>query len=215
MGTLSWSAGQSTRDHSSSLIRTELTHKPANMSDFWLQKMRTYFDRIDFDKDGAIARKDFEGMAERFSEKLDATKAADLKTTITNIWDAGMPVWDKYLQGVGGGEAIQKEPFINAMKSLVKDPSNPSMKATVEGPLPLFFAAVDADGDGMISQEEYATFFQILGLAPEMAPATFQAIDTNNDALLSKEEFVEAGSEFFLSEDPAKPTKLFWGPLIK
>merc|ERR1711988_293245 len=159
MGTLSWSAGQSTRDHSSSLIRTELTHKPANMSDFWLQKMRTYFDRIDFDKDGAITRKDFEGMAERFSEKLDATKAADLKTTITNVWD-------KYLQGVGGGEAIQKEPFINAMKSLVKDPSNPSMKATVEGPLPLFFAAVDADGDGMISQEEYATFFQILGLAP-------------------------------------------------
>merc|ERR1711988_425404 len=208
MGTLSWSAGQSTRDHSSSLIRTELTHKPANMSDFWLQKMRTYFDRIDFDKDGAITRKDFEGMAERFSEKLDATKAADLKTTITNVWD-------KYLQGVGGGEATQKEPFINAMKSLVKDPSNPSMKATVEGPLPLFFAAVDADGDGMISQEEYATFFQILGLAPEMAPATFQAIDTNNDGLLSKEEFVEAGSEFFLSEDPAKPTKLFWGPLIK
>merc|ERR1712012_1063564 len=96
---------------------------PANMSDFWLQKMRTYFDRIDFDKDGAITRKDFEGMAERFSEKLDATKAADLKTTITNVWD-------KYLQGVGGGEAIQKEPFINAMKSLVKDPSNPSMKAT-------------------------------------------------------------------------------------
>merc|ERR1712018_481637 len=205
MGTLSQSAGQST--HFTSPPSFGRTQKSAKMSDFWLQKMRTYFDRIDFDKDGAITRKDFEGMAERFSEKLDATKAADLKTTITNVWD-------KYLQGVGGGEAIQKEPFINPMKSLVKDPSNPSMKATVEGPLPLFFAAVDADGDGMISQEEYATFFQILGLAPEMAPATFQAIDTNNDGLLSKEEFVEAGSEFFLSEDPAKPTKLFWGPLI-
>jgi len=175
------------------------------MSDFWLQKMRTYFDRIDFDKDGAITRADFEGMAERFSEKLDATKAADLKKNITNVWD-------KYLQGVGGGDAIAKDAFINAMKTLVKDPS---MKATVEGPLPLFFAAVDADGDGMISEEEYATFFRILGLDPIMGPATFQAIDTNNDGLLSKEEFVEAGTEFFLSEDPAKPTKLFWGPLIK
>jgi len=174
------------------------------MSDFWLQKMRTYFDRIDFDKDGAITRKDFEGMAARFSEKLDKGKADELTKNIT-------AVWDKYLQGVGGGEAIKKEPFIQAMKKLVKDPS---MKATVEGPLPLFFAAVDSDNDSMISSPEFANFFSILGLDPAMAPASFQAIDTNNDGQLSLEEFTEAGSEFFFADDPSKPTKLFWGPLV-
>jgi len=174
------------------------------MSEFWLQKMRTYFDRIDFDKDGAITRADFEGMAKRFASKLDASKADGLTKTITNVWDS-------YLQGVGGGNAIQKEPFINAMKTLVKDPA---MKATLEGPLPLFFAAVDSDNDGMISGPEFANFFTILGLDAAMAPASFQAIDTNNDGQLSLEEFVEAGSEFFLSEDPSKPTKLFWGPLV-
>jgi len=173
------------------------------MSDFWLQKMRTYFDRIDFDKDGAITRADFEGMAKRFSEKLDATKAADLTQTITNVWD-------KYLNAVGGGEAIKKDAFIAAMQKLKGDPST---KATLEGPLPLFFHAVDTDGDGMISEDEYRHFFSILGLDPAMAPATFQAIDTNSDGLLSQDEFVCAGSEFFLSEDPSKPTKLFWGPL--
>jgi len=167
--------------------------------------MRTYFDRIDFDKDGAITRKDFEGMAARFADKLDAAKAKDLTTNITNVWD-------KYLQGVGGGEAIQKDPFINAMKGLVKDPA---MKATLEGPLPLFFHAVDTNNDGMISEDEFGNFFAILGLDVSMAPATFQAIDTNNDGQLSQEEFTEAGSEFFLSEDPSKPTKLFWGPLVK
>jgi len=175
------------------------------MSEFWLQKMRTYFDRIDFDKDGAITRADFEGMAKRFADKLDASKAKDLTTNITNVWD-------KYLQGVGGGEAIQKDPFINAMKGLVKDPA---MKATLEGPLPLFFHAVDTNNDGMISEDEFGNFFAILGLDVSMAPATFQAIDTNNDGQLSQEEFTEAGSEFFLSEDPSKPTKLFWGPLVK
>jgi len=174
------------------------------MSEFWLQKMRTYFDRIDFDKDGSITRADFEGMAARFAAKLDAAKAQDLTQTITNVWD-------KYLQGVGGGTAITKEGFIKAMTTLVKDPS---MKATLEGPLPLFFHAVDLNNDGLISEDEFGNFFAILGLDVSMAPATFQAIDTNNDGQLSLDEFTEAGSEFFLSEDPSKPTKLFWGPLV-
>merc|ERR1712165_556179 len=99
-------------EHTSSLSET-FREKSATMSDFWLQKMRTYFDRIDFDKDGSITRKDFEGMAARFSEKLDAAKAQALTTNIT-------AVWDKYLQTVGGGDAIAKEPFIQAMKNLVK-----------------------------------------------------------------------------------------------
>jgi len=167
--------------------------------------MNTYFQRIDFDKDGSITRKDFEGMATRFSEKLPKDKADDLVKTITNVWD-------QYLHGVGGGESIAKDAFIDAMKKLVKDPN---MKATLEGPLPLFFHAVDSNDDGMISEDEFANFFRILGLDPAMAPATFQAIDTNNDGLLSKEEFTHAGTEFFLSEDPSLPTKLFWGPLTR
>jgi len=54
------------------------------MSDFWVRKMKTYFQRIDFDKDGAITQKDFEGMAERFvkREKLDDARGKELKTKL-------------------------------------------------------------------------------------------------------------------------------------
>ena len=45
------------------------TTTTAIMSDLWVQKMKTYFNRIDFDKDGAITRKDFESMAERFAKE--------------------------------------------------------------------------------------------------------------------------------------------------
>lgn len=57
------------------------------MSDFWLKKMRTYFQRIDFDKDGAITRKDFEGMAERVIEtgKLQGDQQEDLRRTLTAV----------------------------------------------------------------------------------------------------------------------------------
>lgn len=168
--------------------------------------MRTYFNRIDFDKDGEITKKDFEGMGERFveAEKLDAAAGAVMKDKLIQIWD-------KYISAVGGGSGINEKTFIEAMRKLVKDPT---MKETLAGPLPLFFQAVDANTDGFIDSSEYCIFFRIFGIDDAMAPASFQAIDTNNDGLLSDEEFKNAGIDFFLSEDPACPTKLFWGPMV-
>ena len=57
------------------------------MSEFWTRKMRTYFKRIDFDHDGVITKKDFEGMADRFIKtgKFDDKKAADLRGTLLAV----------------------------------------------------------------------------------------------------------------------------------
>ena len=167
--------------------------------------MKTYFNRIDFDKDGAITRKDFEGMAERFAKESEM-KAEHAKV----LMDSLTGVWDKFLANVAEGKGIDQTAFINSMKGKVKDPN---AKSVVEGPLPLFFRAVDTNEDNMISKEEYGIFFQMLGLDPKMAPASFEAIDTNNDGLLSQDEFVVAGSDFFIN-DGDSPNKLFWGPLV-
>lgn len=176
------------------------------MSDFWVRKMKTYFQRIDFDKDGAITQKDFEGMAERFVkfEKLDEAKGADLKGKL-------LQVWEKYLKDDNKGQALNQEAFIATLKKQVSDPS---LRTTLAGPLPLFFSAVDANSDGNIQEDEFRLFFEILGLDGNLAPDTFKAIDTNNDGQLSLEEFVQAGVDFFTSEDEKCPTRLFWGPLV-
>ncbi len=54
------------------------------MGDLFMQKMKTYFTRIDFDKDGSITKKDFEGMGDRFIKhgKFDDAKAKDLRATL-------------------------------------------------------------------------------------------------------------------------------------
>ena len=62
------------------------------------------------------------------------------------------------MSGVGGGDSISQEKFIESMQKLVHDPS---LKGTLEGPLPLFFHAVDANNDGMISKEEFQRFFDV------------------------------------------------------
>jgi Ca2+-binding EF-hand superfamily protein len=176
------------------------------MSDFWVRKMKTYFQRIDFDKDGAITQKDFEQMADRFvsCEKLDATKGAELKSKL-------IQVWEKYLRDENKGQALNQATFIETLKKQVADPS---LRQTLAGPLPLFFSAVDANADGNIQEDEFKLFFEILGLDSSLAPASFKAIDTNNDGQLSLDEFVTAGVDFFTSEDTNSPNQLFWGPLV-
>lgn len=180
----------------------------AEMSDLWTRKMKTYFSRIDFDKDGTITKADFEGMGERFNkvEKLQG-KAADL------MKEKLVQIWDKYISHVGDDAAagLNEASFLKAMAKIVNDPAQ---KATLAGPLPLFFSAVDANDDGFIDSGEYGLFFEIFGLNKDMAPASFQAIDENNDGLLSADEFVAAGTNFFTSNEPKCPTKLFWGPLL-
>lgn len=122
-----------------------------------------------------------------------------------------LQIWAKYQDALGHGEpAISEAAFIEAMKTLVKDPT---LKDTLEAPLPLFFQAVDANHDGFIQKQEFTLFFSILGLNHKEADAAFASIDTNNDGLLSKKEFTSAGSEFFISEDESLPTKNFWGTL--
>lgn len=176
------------------------------MSDFWVRKMKTYFQRIDFDKDGSITQKDFEGMADRFVkfEKLDEAKGKELKAKL-------IQVWEKYLSEANKGQALNQETFIAALKKQVADPT---LRQTLAGPLPLFFSAVDANADGSIQSDEFELFFEILGLDKSMAPSTFKAIDTNNDGALSLDEFVAAGVDFFTSEDENCPTRFFWGPLV-
>lgn len=177
------------------------------MSAFIERKLKTYFSRIDFDKDGAVTVNDFESMADRFieKEKLDAAKGVELKKKLVQVWE-------KYLKGiVSDGTKLTQPVFVEAFK---KQLGNPQFRETVAGPLPLFFGAVDSNGDGLIQKEEFALFFELLGLSSNHAAETFKAIDTNGDGDISKDEFVTAGTDFFTSEDEKSPSTHFWGPLV-
>ena len=180
------------------------------MASFADKKYRTYFKRMDYDKDGVITRKDFEAMAERFiaAGKFDDARAAELRTTLAACWD-------KYLKDMANQDQITEADFIGNLKKVAADSSH---HAALAGPLPLFFQCIDSNADGMIDLGEYVNFFVILGVEnPEpLATASFKAIDQNNDGLLSIDEFTEAGLEFFTNiTDEGKASKMFFGPLVE
>jgi Ca2+-binding EF-hand superfamily protein len=79
----------------------------------------------------------------------------------------------------------------------------------------LIFDAIDTNADGGIAAEEFASYFNSLGVDDEeFANKIFQAMDTNKDGSLSREEFSSFGSEFFLGQDPSSPSRNFFGPCI-
>ncbi|XP_053635742.2 uncharacterized protein CBP isoform X4 [Cherax quadricarinatus] len=105
---------------------------------------------------------------------------------------------------------IGQEQFLMQMEHVV---NTKDLRKKVASPLVYFFKAVDTDGSGEISIEEFEVFYTCLGLTEEDAAQSFAAIDKNGDGKLSRKEFVKLGREFFLSEDETQPSKLFWGPL--
>lgn len=170
--------------------------------------MNTYFVRVDIDKDGVITKKDFDQMADRFIAEgsLKPERGQALRESL-------FAVWEKFWHHLGGEdrEKIEKGPFVDAMKHIV---ACPNAKEILKAPLPFFFAAVDSNEDGQISEEEYVTFFKCIGIEPTLAGASFKAIDANHDGQLSEDEFVDAGMEFFTSQESTNDTKLFWGPTV-
>lgn len=88
------------------------------------------------------------------------------------------------------------------------------LKKKVHKFLPFLFQAVDKDSSGEISIDEYKLFFNCLGLTDRDAEMSFLAIDKNNDGMLSIKEFVKLGRDFFLTENPKRVSRNFWGPLV-
>lgn len=174
------------------------------------KKFKTYFKRMDYDHDGVITRKDFEGMAERFIAKGELTgdKAKALHKSIETTWD-------KYLSDLANKDQITEKDFVKNLKKVVEDEKHHN---DLLGPLPLFFKCIDRNEDDQIDMGEYVIFFEILGIenAAVLAEPSFKAIDTNADGYLSVDEFTQAGKDFFTNAtDESTPTKFFFGPLVE
>ena len=88
-----------------------------------------------------------------------------------------LQVWDKYLSVVGGGDSLSQDKFIECMSKLVHDAS---LKPTLEGPLPLFFHAVDANDDHLINGEEFKQFFDVRMIDSTLYDVTNKLFSSNH-----------------------------------
>jgi Ca2+-binding EF-hand superfamily protein len=177
-------------------------------SDFWISKMKTHFMRMDINGDKVVTPEDFSVLADRFikSGSLADNDALALKKSLDTIWSE---YW-------GGADAnndgkVTAQEFIDSMTRVLGDEA---MLKGVGGPLHIMFKAIDANGSGGISANEYEAFFKNIGVDTSLAAASFAIIDTDGSGSISAEEFVTMGTEFFIGDDASHPSRTFWGPRV-
>lgn len=105
---------------------------------------------------------------------------------------------------------ISIEQYLNDMHHVMTDKD---LRKRVHKFLPYLFQAVDSNSNGELSIDEFKLFFKCLGLTERDAEISFCAIDKNGDGVLSIKEFVKLGRDFFLTENPKRISRNFWGPL--
>ncbi|XP_006614878.1 sarcoplasmic calcium-binding protein [Apis dorsata] len=173
---------------------------------FWRRKMRTLHNHLDVNKDGIISYDDFMLFRKRFCDlgHLNLEAKVEFKKVLNKMWEEQWGEISPY-------NLICVEKYLEKMQHVLNDSS---LKKKCHHFLPFLFKAVDKDHNGEISIQEYKLFFQCLGLTHDDAVISFNHIDINDDGKISSKEFIILGREFFLTEDPTKPSKYFWGPLI-
>ncbi|MEO1271136.1 MAG: EF-hand domain-containing protein [Myxococcota bacterium] len=80
----------------------------------------------------------------------------------------------------------------------------------------LSFSAMDADGNGVISLEEYQRYQRAHGFTDlDTIQEGFAAIDTNSDGTLSAEEWRRLSIDFYLGDDPKAASTWLWGDIYR
>ncbi|XP_013386638.1 sarcoplasmic calcium-binding protein-like [Lingula anatina] len=140
------------------------------------------------------------GTVKTMKQHLKAEKVELLESLLSKAWEL---FW-------GGESTCSLDTMIHHYGRCFTEPHFHELLREVGS---LFFEAVDADNDGLVTIEEFATYLGCYGVHPLSVPPSFQALDTNHDGLISREEFVNAACEFF-TKTCDTPAKLFFGPFL-
>ena len=175
--------------------------------------MKTSFAFHDVDGDGYITKKDYVIWTEKM-EKLFPNKSNEKLKKV--LEEKQSRVWGDLLDGKGKGpdykvtESMYIEKLFNAVN---KEGAENKMRKEWRD----VFEIMDTDQNGVISKQEHRLFFEAREhVDANGAIVAFSAMDKDMDGSITCEEYVNTGVEFFFNfADETKPSKNFFGPLVK
>ncbi|MEV5706417.1 EF-hand domain-containing protein [Actinoallomurus sp. NPDC052274] len=86
-----------------------------------------------------------------------------------------------------------------------------AMPDAVTGTAEAMFEAVDENGDGRVSAEEYNRLIEAWNGRPTDTDEIFPLLDLNGDGHLSREEFVRLWTDFWAGDHPEAPGTWVFG----
>jgi len=176
-------------------------NSPGDSNDLLVRKYKKIFNVLDIDGDGVLTRNDYKELGDRFAaaSHVSDAKKAEIKKKFLDMWTSNFE--EK--------ATISLQFYLDVKLKL----AGAHQRLLAEAAGPIFFEAVDLDGDGLIQLEEFRKFFALTKGNDADADKAFKLIDTNSDGKLSNEEFCHGFVEFFGSKDPNSPFNSFFGPI--
>ena len=170
-------------------------------SEFWNKKMDRVVRVHDTDKSGDISRADFVLVVERY-KKLGTSTPEHLEL-MSKTQSAALDRFGLTDESVRMSYDEFKEKLI---EDLTKGGEYKPMLETA-------FRALDMNGDGVISFEEWTAHYSCIGIDPAHARASFDAMDQNSDGKISMEEFINFHYEYIGTAENKLGSAILYGPL--
>jgi Ca2+-binding EF-hand superfamily protein len=180
------------------------------LTDFQSQKIKKLFQFWDIDNNGYLEQADYVQLAERVAAERGWASGS---TETASAYNALMASWGQIAQFADTDHNAQITPkewtaFCTAM---VQDSATYRI-AGMELMMALF-SAVDTDGDGQLTLDDFKMWFRIYKADESEAEAAFARIDTDGSGKLSIDELILAVDDFYHSDDPESPGNYLFGEL--
>jgi Ca2+-binding EF-hand superfamily protein len=171
-------------------------------SDFQRRKISGIFGAMDADDDGYLTEADFRALTARWLQLRGTDAGTPEGEKLASIM---MGWWATLDDAAGHGGKVSLDQVLGVVDQL------PRMPGAVTGTAAAMFEAVDENGDGVISAEEYRRMIDAWNGGETPVGEVFARLDLDGDGRLSREEFTGHWYEFWAGDDPAAPGSWVFG----
>lgn len=182
------------------------------MTELQKAKQIHYFNVLDYNGDGVLEKQDFLDIADRFARLRNYEEGSSQHTAIRQeilrIWTNARALSDKE-----GDAQVTLDDWLTHEEKVLD--SEILVRSYVRGIARAIFDILDADNDTRISKEEYVQFIRAFRGEAEEGEVAFQKLDKDGNGFLTREEFLDAVTQFHLSDDPEAPGNWLYGPFQK
>ncbi|MGV9883468.1 EF-hand domain-containing protein [Streptomyces sp. NPDC003006] len=169
------------------------------------RKLQRLFVAMDTDRDGCIDWSDHQRVVDRYLEVFSVPASSRKGRALQAAYAM---LWQELLRHADTDQQLSCPQFVAASRALSADTSRFNR---VEGISHAVFDLMDADGDDVLSREEFSGLLSVWDSTAPEAWETFDGMDTDKDGRISRQEFLEAMTQFHTAGDPHRPGSQFFG----
>ncbi|MEL7316223.1 MAG: EF-hand domain-containing protein [Cyanobacteria bacterium J06559_3] len=173
------------------------------------RKLLKLFCMYDGDRNGFLVQQDFEQVVERLAKAKNlgarSPKVLALKERFRRVWQSLLAKAD-----ASGDQKVCLNEWMAYYVDVLGDEEKYAQE--VHDLMKLIFDVFDTNGDGKLSQEEWAELFQVYNIHPAYAPSAFEQLDENQDGVLSQTEILVLVDDFFCGDTADSVANSMFGP---